>query len=122
MTDRFQVTGLIAGAALLVAVLELVRRRKLTEEYSLLWIVSALALLGLSARRGILETMAAWLGMKDLPLFVALLVLGAACAAALGFSVIMSRQRRQIERLTEEAAILSAELRDLRASRSKTGR
>src|SRR5262245_16475332 len=35
-------------------------------------------------------------------------------AASLGFSIIVSRQRQQIERLIEETAILSAELRDLR--------
>ena len=35
--------------------------------------------------------------------------------ASLCFSVIVSRQRQQIERLIEETAILSAELRDLRA-------
>jgi hypothetical protein len=34
--------------------------------------------------------------------------------ALLCFSVVVSRQRRQINRLIEETAILSAELRDLR--------
>ena len=34
---------------------------------------------------------------------------------------IVSRQRQQIERLIEETAILSAELRDLRAAHSQPG-
>jgi len=36
--------------------------------------------------------------------------------ASLCLSVIVSRQRQQIERLIEKTAILSAELRDLRAA------
>jgi hypothetical protein len=42
--------------------------------------------------------------------------------ASLGFSVIVSRQRQQIERLIEETAILSAELRDVRASQARVER
>ena len=38
--------------------------------------------------------------------------------ASLCFSVIVSRQRQQIERLIEETAILSAELRELRSGRT----
>jgi hypothetical protein len=39
--------------------------------------------------------------------------------ASLWFSVIVSRQRQQIERLIEETAILSAELREVRASAAR---
>jgi hypothetical protein len=38
--------------------------------------------------------------------------------ASICFSVIVSRQRQQIERLIEETAILSAELREERAARA----
>jgi hypothetical protein len=40
--------------------------------------------------------------------------------ASLCFSVIVSRQRQQIERLIEETAILSAELRDLQAAQLRS--
>jgi hypothetical protein len=40
--------------------------------------------------------------------------------ASLCFSVIVSRQRQQIERLIEETAVISAELRDLRAAHAAT--
>ena len=44
MLDRAMVFGLAASVATLLFVLELVRRRRLREEYSLLWLVTALAL------------------------------------------------------------------------------
>ncbi len=106
--------ALVFSVGLLLAVLELVRRRKLIEEYSFLWIVLAFVLLGLSLRRGSLRSVARWFGVQHPPFLAVVLLVLIGCGAALWFSVIVSRQRQQIERLTEETAILSAELRDLR--------
>ena len=119
MTDRIEVAGATASVMLLLVVLELVRRRKLTEEYSFLWILSALVLLALSMRRDILPAVARWLGVSDPPIVLAMLLIVMVFVASLCFSVILSRQRQQIERLIEETAILSAELRDLRAEQSQ---
>ena len=114
MIDRIEIVSLAVSVLLLVVVLELVRRRRLTEEYSFLWILTAVALLLLSAKREILQTVARWLGVSYPPA-VLLLLMVTVFVASLWFSVILSRQRRQIERLIEETAILSAELRELRA-------
>ena len=114
MIDRIQIVALTVSVMLLVAVLELVRRRKLTEEYSFLWILSSLALLALSVRRELLHDAARWLGVYYPPILLVMLLIVMVFVASLCFSVIVSRQRRQIERLIEETAILSAELRELR--------
>ena len=119
MIDRTQIVALTVSAVLLLLVLELVRRRKLTEEYSFLWIVSALVLLVLSAKRDILHSAARWLGVDYPPIVLVMLLIVMVFVAALYFSVIVSRQRQQIERLIEETAILSAELRDLRAEHAR---
>jgi hypothetical protein len=120
--DRIQFVALTVSVVLLLSVLELVRRRKLTEEYSFLWIVSALVLIALSAKREILHVTARWLGVFYPPIVLVMLLIVMVFMASLGFSVIVSRQRQQIERLIEETAILSAELRDLRASQARLER
>jgi hypothetical protein len=116
MSDRIQLEILAASVLLLVVVLELVRRRKLTEEYSFLWILAALALLVVSMRQDILRVAAQWLGVSDPPAVLLVVLMATVFVASLWLSVIVSRQRQQIERLIEETAILSAELRDLRAA------
>lgn len=116
--DRIQIIAVIVSVLLLVGVLELVRRRKLTEEYSFLWILSALALVGLSLRRDVLDVAAGWLGVYYPPMVLLILLVAMVFVASICFSVIVSRQRQQIERLIEETAILSAELRDARAART----
>ena len=114
MTDRLQIVALVVSAVMLLTAFELVRRRKLTEEYSFLWILSSFVLLALSARPGIFYTVARWLGVSDPVIVLIMLLIAIVVVASLCFSVIVSRQRQQIERLIEETAILSAELRELR--------
>jgi len=119
VTDRIQIVALTVSVLLLLVVFELVRRRKLTEEYSFLWILFALVLLILSARREIPYAVARWLGVYYPPIVLVMVLIVMVLVASLCFSVIVSRQRRQIERLMEETAILSAELRDLQASQGR---
>ena len=115
--DRVQIVAIGVSIVLLIAVLELVRRRKLVEEYSLVWILVAVGMLGLSIWRDVLDRAARSLGVFYPPSLLLLLVIVLVFVALLFFSVILSRQRQQIQRLTEETAILSAEIRDLTKKR-----
>ena len=49
MSTKLQIVAIVVSSGLLLVVLELVRRRRLRERYALLWIVSGLVLLLLSA-------------------------------------------------------------------------
>jgi hypothetical protein len=114
--DRVQVVAIAVSVVLLMVVLELVRRRKLVEEYSLLWIVGSLAILALSIWRGLLDIAARELGIFYPPSLLLMLLVVSVFVALLWFSVVLSRQRQQIDRLVEETAILGAEIRDLRGN------
>jgi hypothetical protein len=117
VTDRIQIVSLSVSITLLIVVLELVRRRKLTEEYSFLWILASAGLLALSVKRDAIDIAARWLGVYYPPALLVLVLMFIVFVASLCFSVIVSRQRKQIERLIEEAAILSAEVKALQSSR-----
>jgi hypothetical protein len=114
VTDRIHLVALAVSATLLFLVLELVRRRKLTEEYSFLWILCSLALLALSIQKGVLDVAARWLGVYYPPIVLLLVLIVMVFVALLCVTVIVSRQRKQIEHLIEETAVLGAEIRDLR--------
>jgi hypothetical protein len=115
--DRIQLIAIVLSTLFLVAVLELVRRRKLVEEYSFLWIVAAIVMVAVSIWRELLHAAARELGVHDPPNVLLIALTAVVVGALLGASVILSRQRRQIDRLIEETAILGAEVRDLRAGR-----
>ena len=60
---RIQILAIAGSGGFLLLVLELVRRRRLAEEYSALWIVAALTLLAASIRRYLIDRTASWLGI-----------------------------------------------------------
>lgn len=116
MTDAVQVVAIVVSVALLLLVFELVRRRRLTEEYSVIWIASAVALLVLSVWRRGLDVAALALGVHYPPALLLLVVTFVVVVVSLYFSLVVSRQRQQIERLLEELALLDADVRELRGS------
>jgi hypothetical protein len=113
--DPIQAISIGVSIGLLVAVLELVRLRRLTEEYSLVWVVCALALLGLAAGRRQFDQMALWIGIYYPPALLLLVVIFIVFVVSLSFTVAISGQREQIERLIEEVALLSARQRETAA-------
>jgi hypothetical protein len=116
MTDTVQVIAITVSAALLLLVLELVRRRKLTEEHSFIWIIGSIVLLGLSIRRDILHIAARTLGVHYPPAVLILALGFLVFIVSLYFSVVLSHQRKLIERMVEDIAILEADLREFRRS------
>jgi hypothetical protein len=116
VSDPVQIVAVSVSALLLALVLELVRRRKLTDEHSLIWIVGASALLGLSWWRNVLDVAAGVVGIYYPPALLLLVLTGFVFLVSLYFSVVISRQRQEIERMLEELALLDADIRQLRGS------
>src|SRR3972149_117114 len=61
--DRIQIFGLLGGILLLILVLELVRRKKLLEGYSLIWILVCLGLVVVSLWKSLWVKIAGYLGI-----------------------------------------------------------
>ena len=115
MTDLIQVVAVSVSAALLALVLELVRRRRLTEEYSVLWVLCGVALLVISIWRDALHLAARTLGIYYPPAVLILVLVFFVFVVSLSFSVVVSRQRQQIERMIEDLALMERDLRELRS-------
>ena len=114
MNNLAQWVAVGASIGLLVLVLELVRRRRLSEEYSFIWILSSVALIILSLARGTLDRLALRLGILYGPALLLLVLIFFVAIAALHFSLVISRQRRQIDQLIEDVALLEAGQRQLK--------
>jgi hypothetical protein len=113
-----QVISVFASAILLIVVFDLVRRRRLLEPYAVLWLVASIALLIATFKRDAIDKTAGWIGVYYPPAALLLMLTFAVFVIALWFSIVISRQQRQVDRLIEEAAVLSGELRELRKASS----
>src|SRR5205823_12508326 len=67
MDTRIQIVAIAGALALLVGVLELVRRRRFLERYALLWLAAACVLLALAIWRGALARISEALGIAYPP-------------------------------------------------------
>ena len=86
--------------------LELVRRRRLLERYALLWLFSAIVLLGLRSGAALLEQLADAIGIAYPPNALFLVAFGFVLVLLLHFSLAVSRLSDQTKVLAQRLALL----------------
>lgn len=114
LPDRQRFVAMVLATCVLVLVLELVRRRKLREEYSWVWITTSVLLIVLAAQHDLLITLSRWIGAAST---VSTLFFGALVfllALVLQFSVRLSRLTHRHRTLAQRVGLLEQELRQHR--------
>ena len=108
MPIRQQVVALIISVALLVLIVELMRRRKLREEYSVLWVLTSITVFVLAVWYDLLVVLTRLIGAV-LPtstlFFFALILLVLVC---LQFSVRITKLDDQVKKLAQALALKEA--------------
>jgi hypothetical protein len=110
MLDRAMLFGLAAAIATMLFVLELVRRRKLREEYSLLWLATALALIILSVSRPLLDVLANLVGIFYPPSALFLVAMVFVLFILLHFSTVLTRLTQENKENAQQIALLRWQL------------
>jgi len=113
METRLAIVSLLGSAALFVFVLELVRRRRLKEKYSLLWLFTALCLLLLAVSKGLMDRLSAMMGIYYSPSAFFLLAFIFMMLIALQFSVVISRLSERNKVLAQEMALLKLKVEEM---------
>jgi hypothetical protein len=111
MDARIQVVAIVAAAALILVLLDLVRRRRLLERYALLWLFSAAILLALAIWRDLLADVADLIGVAYPPNALFLIAFGFVLVLLLHFSLAVSRMSDQIKVLAQRLALLDEHVR-----------
>ena len=105
LTSQTRVIAAILAILFMLLILDLIRRDRLQERYSVIWFGAGLAMLAGAAFPGLLGSVANLMGVRDTNVALFSIVLLLLLGLALNFSVIMSRQAAQITRLAQERAI-----------------
>ena len=108
LTSQTRILAAVLAIAFMFLILELIRRDRLQERYSVIWFVAGLGMLAGAAFPGLLQLVADAMGVRDTNVALFSIVLLLLLGLALNFSVIMSRQAAQITRLAQERAIEKA--------------
>src|SRR3954467_7888070 len=111
MDTRIQIWAVLASRALLIIVLELVRRRRFLERYALVWIGCCVVLLVLSVWSGALTRLADLFGIKYAPNALFFIAFAFVLFLLLHFSIAVSRLADQSKLLARRLALLEERLR-----------
>lgn len=112
MSSRIQLVAIMASAALLLSVLEMVRRRRLMERYALLWLLSAVVLLALASWPGALSRISRSIGIFYPPTALFVIAFVFVLLLLLHFSTAVSRLSDQAKVLAQRLALLEERLNE----------
>jgi hypothetical protein len=108
LTSQTRVLAAVIALAFMGMILELIRRDRLQERFSVVWFVAGLGMLAGAIFPGLLGFVADAMGVRDTNVALFSIILLLLLGLALNFSVIMSRQAAQITRLAQERALETA--------------
>jgi hypothetical protein len=106
---RIQYLAVAGSLLFLILVFELVRKKKIREEYSLLWIFFGLVFLGVSLWRHGLDLLSRLVGIYYAPMAFMLLLMMAVFLILIQFSVVISRLKDENKKLIQRLALLELE-------------
>ena len=111
--DLIKIIAILGSGSVLVVVIELIRRGRLKEKYSLLWLLAGGILLLFSSSRDLLEYVSHLIGVHYPPSFLFLLAFFFLLLITLHFSVVLSGLSDKNKQLAQEVALLRQELREM---------
>ena len=111
--EKVQIFALAAGVLILVGVVELVRRGRLKENYSVLWICTSVVIIFFAVFRHLIDYLGQMVGIYYSPSAFFLLAFFFLMLITLQFSVVISKLSERNKILTQEVALLKLRLGEI---------
>ncbi len=117
-SNRIQILSIFFSVIFILFILHLIRKKKIKEEYSLLWLFSGIVFLFFSIWRNALEYLAKILGIDYTPAALFLILFGSIYLLLIHFSTVLSKLSEQNKKLVQEVALL--QIKDNKNNTKKT--
>ncbi|MBE0428401.1 MAG: DUF2304 domain-containing protein [Thermoleophilia bacterium] len=118
LISRIQIIAVAVSVFLILVVFQLIRRKKLKEQYSLLWFLTVMVILALALWDRPLLFMSRAVGIATPSNLLFLMAMIFLFVMAMHFSLLVSRLTDQSKMLAQKVALLD---RDLRKARKESG-
>ena len=110
-TDKIQYFAIAGSIILLFFIIELIRRKKIKEQYSLLWLFFCVGFIVLSIWRDGIEEIAILVGIAYAPAAFLLILVMAIFLILIQFSVIISKLSENVKVLVQEIGLMKDKLK-----------
>ncbi len=111
---RIQILAISGSVCLIIFILNLIRKKRLREEFSILWLVTAFIFLLISIFRPLLDKFSYLLGIEYPPAALFLILILGLTMVCIHFSVAISEFKETNKKLLQEFGLLRAELEEKR--------
>jgi tellurite resistance protein TehA-like permease len=108
MTPTQRVFAIVTSIGTFLVVMELIRRRRLREEYAFLWVLTTVGMMVLATWYGLIERITQLIGAVAVTTTLFIFALMFLLLISVHFTTVLSRLTVQVRRLTQELAILQA--------------
>ncbi|HOV12993.1 MAG TPA: DUF2304 domain-containing protein [Spirochaetota bacterium] len=111
--NRVQIIAIVGSLFFFFFILQLVRKRRIKEEYSLLWIFFSIIFILISVWKDGLEFIARFMGIAYSPMAFVLIIIMAVILILVQFSMVISKLTEKNKNLIQEVGILKQEIDEL---------
>lgn len=115
----FQLLGFLFGLVLLVSIIILVKKNRMLERHSIIWIFVAVMISAFSVNRDLLEKFSAVLGVSYAPSALFAILLVCAYLLLLGLSVSLSSLKKKNKVLIQEVGLLKLKIAEIEKRNSE---
>lgn len=116
---RLKVSLLAAVLVFFIIVLSMLKRRRLTLKYTLLWLLTGVVMLIFVVFPELLQSLASFIGAQTLMNTLYLLIIGFILVLLMMLTSIVSKQTERIAFLAQANAILEKRVRELEESKER---
>lgn len=109
-TFRIQILAIVGSVLLILFIIELIRRKRLREEFSILWLGMGFVFLVISLFRGLLDKFSYFVGIGYPPAALFLILIMGLTVILIHFSVAISELKEANQKLSQEIGLLKLEL------------
>jgi hypothetical protein len=111
--DKIQIILIVFSLAFILFILELTRKRKIREQYSLIWFLIGFVMLVFSVFRGLLDVIAAFLGIYYAPSLILTIALLLGLILGIHFSMVISKLTETSKTAIQEIGILKNKIEEM---------
>ena len=112
--EKIQIISLLFSGLILYTIFEMVRKKKIKEEYSILWFIMGLTFLFLSLVPTTIDTLGNLFGIAYAPTLILLLLFAFVLSVLIHFSVVLSKLSEKNKDLIQEVGLLKYELDNIK--------
>jgi hypothetical protein len=112
-SGRIQIFAIVGSILFLVFIVELIRKRKIKEEYGLLWIVFGIIFIVIAIWNKGLEVISWLLGIFYAPAAFLLILIVAIFLILIQYSIVISRLNEKNKILAQELGILKMQIKEM---------